>query len=409
MFYPTKSLTPMPKVETLSIPTNSGLDPIEYNRGQLIQFPDLQNVLNPCYQRDTEENKSYIENVINVDHFSVNLSGQLSTINKTVKDYELTEDIWLVRNTIHKSAHFENIWNVYLFGEIFGELKTDTRAPKIFDLDAMHFKMSNHRLYTEDWLTDFRHFVIGLGCKVKSISQLDIAIDGIGAKKYKDTFLQSRDPKCNVHLKGKTFITTSGSGKETTSLMVGKRGSDKYARLYNKTKEINDHSNKNYISQVWTNSGLKQAEDTYRFEVVLKSKLLKNYDVWKLDQPEYLASIFRTETDNWAGFYRITKDTNKARAMKANKFDLIDWDTLGAELLPKAKAKKPTEVYRAKQAIKTILRQKEVFGITTIEELISEYGLQEWLDSKSCYWAEDWAKEKARLEKLKHLLTTNLN
>jgi len=122
-----------------------------------------------------------------------------------------------------------------------------------------------------------------------------------------------------------------------------------------------------------------------------------------------MASIFRTETEKWIGFYRITKDTNKARAMKANKFDLIDWETLGADLLPKAKAKKPTEVYRAKQAIKTILRQKEVFGIKTIEELISEYDLQDWIDSKAGYWSEDWAKEKARLEKVKDLFTTNLN
>ena len=399
----------MTKVETLSIPTNSTLDPYEYNRGQLIQFPDLKGILNPCYQRDTEENKSYIENVLNVDHFSVNLSGQLPTINETVNDYELTEDVCLVRNTIHRSAHFENLWNVYLHGELFGELKTNTRAPKIFDLDAMQFKIVNHRLYTEDWLQDFRHFVNELDCKVKSVSQYDLAIDGIGAKKYKETLLKSRDPKCNVHMKGKTHISTEGSGKETTSLRVGKRSSDKSARLYNKSKEIREHSNKTYISQVWTKSGLKQDEDTERFEIVLKSKVMANYDIWKLDDPKYMASIFRTETEKWVGFYRITKDTNKARAMKANKFDLIDWETLGAELLPKSKAKKPTEVYRAKQAIKTILRQKEVFGIKTIEGLISEYDLQDWLDSKAAYWAEDWAKEKARLEKVKDLLTTNLN
>jgi len=399
----------MTKVETLSRPTNLGIDPIEYNKGQLIQFPDLQTIRNTCYQRDTEEKKPYIENVLNVDQFSVNLSGQLPTINETVNDYELTEDVCLVRNTIHRSAHFENIWNVYLHGELFGELKTNTRAPKIFDLDAMHFKMVNHRLYTEDWLQDFRHFVNELGCKVKSVSQYDLAIDGIGAKKYKETFLKARDPKCNVHMKGKTHISTEGSGKEITYLRVGKKTSDKSARLYNKSKEIRERSNKTYISQVWTKSGLKQDEDTERFEIVLKSKVMANYDIWKLDDPKYMASIFKTETDNWAGFYRITKDTNKARAMKANKFDLIDWETLGAELLPKAKAKKPTEVYRAKQAIKTILRQKEVFGIKTIEGLISEYDLQDWLDSKAAYWAEDWAKEKARLNKFEDLLTTNLN
>ena len=403
----------MTKVETLSRPTNLGIDPIEYNKGQLIQFPDLQAIRNPYHQRDTEESKRYIDDVLNVDHFSVNLLGQFPSINsddddETVKHYELTEDIHLEVNSFHRSKHFKNIFKVYLHGELFGELKTETRSPKIFDIDAMHFKMVNYRLYTEDWLEDFRYFVTSLNLKVKSISQLDIAIDGIGAKKYKDTFLKARDPKCNVHLKGKTVIATSGSGKETTSLTIGKRSSDKSGRLYNKTKEL-EYSNKTYIKDVWNKSGLKQDEDNYRFEIVLKSKVMSNYDIWKLDDPKYLSSIFRTETEKWIGFYRITKDTNKARAMKANKFDLIDWDTIGAELLPKAKAKKPTEVYRAKQAIKTILRQKEVFGIKTIEELISEYDLQDWIDSKAGYWSEDWAKEKARLSKFGDLLTTNLN
>ena len=268
--------------------------------------------------------------------------------------------------------------------------------------------MENHRLYTEGWLEDFRYFVTSLNLKVKSISQLDIALDGIGAKKYKETLLQARDPKSNVHLKGKTVIATSGSGKETNYLTLGSKKSNKRARSYNKSLELTT-SNKNYIRDVWNKSGLKQDEDTYRFEIILKSKVMSNYDIWKLDDPKYLSSIFRTETEKWVGFYRITKDTNKARAMKANKFDFVDWDKLGAELLPKAKAKKPTEVYRAKQAIKTILRQKEVFGITTIEELISEYDLQDWIDSKGGYWAEDWAKEKARLNKFEDLLTTNLN
>ena len=227
--------------------------------------------------------------------------GQFPSINsddddETVKHYELTEDIHLEVNSFHRSKHFKNIFKVYLHGELFGELKTETRSPKIFDIDAMHFKMVNYRLYTEDWLEDFRHFVTSLNLKVQSISQLDIAIDGIGAKKYKDTFLKARDPKCNVHLKGKTVIATSGSGKETTSLMVGKRGSDKYSRLYNKTKEL-EYSNKTYIKDVWNKSGLKQDEDTYRFEIVLKSKVMSNYDIWKLDDPKYLSSIFRTETE----------------------------------------------------------------------------------------------------------------
>ena len=144
----------MTKVETLSIPTNSNLDPIEYNRDQLIQFPDLKDVLNPCYQRDTEESKPYIDNVLNVDHLSVNLSGQLLIISETVNDYELTEDVCLVRDTIHKSSYWNNIFEVYLHGEYFGELKTETRVPRQFDIDAMHFKVVNHRFYTEGWLED---------------------------------------------------------------------------------------------------------------------------------------------------------------------------------------------------------------------------------------------------------------
>jgi len=398
----------MTKVETLSRPTNLGIDPIEYNRGQLIQFPDLQNVLNPCYQRATEEKKPYRDNVVSVDWFSVNLSGQLPKYVKDVTDYELTEEIHLRRYNGNGTQTHEHLFDVYLNGELFGELKTHTRDPIRFGIDSMHFKLKNIRCTTLDWLDDFRYFVTSLNWSVKSLSQLDIAIDGIGAMKYKETLLKSIDPKCNVYLKGKAGIDATYSGKEVTSIRVGKRSSDKFARLYNKTKELN-HSNKTYIRSFWATSGLKTTEDTYRFEIVLKSKALKSYDIWRLDDPEYLSSIFRTEVVNWADFYRQTTDTNKARAMKANKFELIDWKTLGADLLPKAKAKTPTDVYRAKQVIKNTLRFREVHGIKTLEELISKHDLQDYVDTKATYWAEDWAKEKARLNKFEDLLTTNLN
>ena len=258
----------------------------------------------------------------------------------------------------------------------------------------------------------YRGILNGCNWSHKSTTRLDIAIDGGGASKYRDTIYQAVNPRSKVMISGKTNVSTNYKGNEIQSVTIGSRSSSKYGRIYNKTEELK-RSNKTYINQYWVNSSLSvnPQSDVWRIEMELYSKLFKarKYDVWSLEDSAYLASIMRTELKGWLSFYRQTNDTNKYRTMKKNQKELIDWETIGGQLLPKAKAKKPSDIFQAKAYIKAQKRFSQVFGLNSSEEVAKHFELTDWVDSKEPYWHADNEKERERLGCLQSLIETNLN
>lgn len=401
----------MSKVATLELPTKIGQDPVKYNRGQLIQFKPTKNPQKPYQQRGSDVSTVKNLNVCSVDWFETQLTGQLPDIEEGKLDYEICEFLHL-RDKQLKTKNFNYLFDVYYYGEHVGTLQTHTRAPKYFDPNAIQFKLLNHLLYTEDWLTIYSDILNGSNWSHKSLTRLDIAIDGVGASKYRDMVYKAVNTRSKVMLSGKANVSTNYKGNQIQSVTVGSRSSDKYGRIYNKTQELK-RSNKTYINQFWNNSNLsiKPNDDIWRIEIEANSKLFKKrgYDIWRLNDTNYIASIMRTELKGWLSFYSMTTDKNKYRAMKKNEKELIDWETIGGQLLPKAKAKKPSDIFQAKAYLKSQKRFKQVFGLSTPEEVINHFELEDWHESKEHYWHVDNEKERQRLKHLEELTETNLN
>lgn len=397
------------KVTTLPEPTISSKDPVRYNRGQLIQLQGENKLYKPTTTVLVEQNEGKKLNVCFVDWFECQMIGQLPTVIEGKTDYELSENVHL-ELTDRKTRHFHHLFEVYFHGEHLGQLQTHTKAPKFFAPNSMQFKMDNHLLYTEPWLSYYAELLNSTGWKHNSLSRLDVGIDGQGATAYKSEVIKSLGTRSKVQIVGKTRIKPSISNGKLEFIEIGSRKSDKYGRIYNKTEEL-IRSNKTYIPNYWKSSNLKQNEQTWRLEIELKSTQFKkgNYDLWRLNDSNYLASILRTELKGWVSFYTKTTDTNKHRAMKKNSKELIDWESIGGQLLKRSKAKKPSDIHKAKATIKNLLRFKEVFGLKTPEELIEHFDLQEWHDSKVGYWSEDNAKEVKKRKKLESLVLTSLN
>ena len=401
----------MSKVETLEQPHNIGLDPVKYNRGQLVQFSSVETPQKPRYQRRSAISTPNNSDVVCVDWFETQLTGELPSVEEGKLDYELCDYVHL-RDRELKTKNFNYLFDVYYYGEHVGTLQSHTRASKYFDPYSMQFKMLNHLLYTEGWLDIYRGILNGCNWSHKSTTRLDIAIDGVGASKYRDTIYKAVNPRSKVMISGKTNVSTNYKGNEIQSVTIGSRSSSKYGRIYNKTEELK-RSNKTYIKQYWVNSSLSvnPQSDVWRIEMELYSKLFKarKYDVWRLEDSAYLASIMRTELKGWLSFYRQSNDTNKYRTMKKNQKELIDWETIGGQLLPKAKAKKPSDIFQAKAYIKAQKRFAQVFGLNSSEEVAKHFELTEWVDTKEPYWHLDNEKERERLGCLQSLIETNLN
>ena len=396
------------KVTTLPEPTISEQDPVKYNRGQVIQFQGEKKSYKPTTTGIVEQNEGEKLNVCNVDWFACQMVGQLPTVIEGKTDYELAENLHL--ELIGSTPHFDHKFEVYLHGEHLGVLQTHTKVPKYFNANGMQFKMDNHLLYTEDWLGYYAELLNTTGWEHNSLTRLDIALDGQGATAYTSEIIKSLSTRSKVQIVGKTRIKPSISNGKLDWVEIGSRKSNKYGRIYNKTEAL-VRSNKTYIQNYWKNSNLKQKEQTWRLEIELKSKQIKkgNYDLWRLNDSNYLASILRTELKGWVSFYTKTKDTNKHRAMKKNGKELINWESIGGQLLKRAEAKKPSDIFKAKATIKNLLRFKEVFDLKTPEELIEHFDLLEWYDSKVGYWSEDNAKEATKRKKVESLILTTLN
>jgi hypothetical protein len=395
-------------VSVLERPTQTQ-DPVRYNRGQLIQFPAVGSLYKPQATRDSELFEGKNLNVCFVDWFECQIVGQLPTIIEGQTDYELSDQLHL-QLTGKQTKHFHHLFEVYLYGEHLGQLQTHTKAPKFFAPNSMQFKMDNHLLYTEDWLGYYAELLNTMGWNHNSLSRVDIGLDGQGAKAYKSEVIKTFSTRSKTKIVGKTRIKPSFVNGHVEHVEIGSRKSDKYGRIYNKTEELGQ-SNKTYISNYWKNSNLKSEDETWRLEIEMKSKQFKkgNYDLWRLNDANYLASILRTELKGWVSFYRETTDTNKHRAMKKNTKELIDWESIGGRLLERSEAKKPSDIFKAKATIKNLLRFKEVFGLNNAEELIEHFDLHEWYDSKALYWFEDNAKEAVRRKETESLRLTSLN
>ena len=401
----------MSKVETLEQPTKLSQDLVKYNRGQLVQLSPLETSQKPRYQRRSAISTLNNSDVVCVDWFETQLTGQLPSVEEGKLDYEICDYVHL-RDRELKTKNFSYLFDVYYYGEHVGTLQSHTRASKYFDPYSMQFKMLNHLLYTEGWLDIYRGILNGCNWCHKSTTRLDIAIDGVGASNYRDTIYQAVNSRSKVMISGKTNVSTNYKGNEIQSVTIGSRSSSKYGRIYNKTEELK-RSNKTYIKQYWVNSSLSvnPQSDVWRIEMEMKSELFKSrkYDIWRLEDSAYLASIMRTELKGWLSFYRQTNDTNKYRTMKKNQKELIDWETIGGQLLPKAKAKKPSDIFQAKAYIKACKRYKQVFELSTPEEVAKQWDLEEWAESKEPYWHVDNEKERERLGCLQSLIETNLN
>ena len=399
----------MTNVLTLPEPTVSSQDPVRYNRGQLIQFQAPEYLYRPTDISLSSLYEGEKLNVCIVDWFEVQMIGQLPTVIEGKSDYELSDHVHL-QLTGKQTKHFHHLFEVYLHGEHLGILQTHTKVPKFFAPNSMQFQMNNHLLYTEDWLGYYAELLNTTGWNHNSLSRLDLAMDGQGGKAYISEIEKTMNTRSRVKIVGKTQIRPTITNGEIEYMGIGSKKSDKQGVIYNKTKELT-RSNKTYIKKYWENSNLKSENDTWRLELRMKSKQFKkgNYDIWRLNDSSYIASILRTELKGWVSFYRETTDTNKHRAMKKNTKELINWESIGGRLLERSEAKKPSDIFKAKATVKNLLRFKEVFGLKTSEELVDFFELNEWEDSRIEYWSEDNAKEALRRTQIEKLISTSLN
>jgi hypothetical protein len=311
---------------------------------------------------------------------------------------------------------FKNLFEVFWHGEKIGYLLSHPRSC-VMKEGLIQLKIENHILYTEE-LSDIVEFFSNK-FTFNNISRMDLAIDTTSEIRQWIHKKVIRDEA--YELKGKALLSgfkyDSGT-KMFESYYIGSKSSDKQLVVYDKTKEL-EHSNKAYIREFWLKNGLLMTEGTTidRVEIRLQGKAIKKLalDIEKmllrLKDSEFMASLMKTQLNNFFQFVETSEkssDTNRARR---DVTELIDWNIVGGQLLPKCSTNPANEVWNAKLTVKNLWHQLMWNPANTqvqescemvINQMVDYYDLREWYEIKTDYWLRNLGlspdQKRTRLE-----------
>lgn len=309
---------------------------------------------------------------------------------------------------------FNYTYQVYLEGEPVANIHTHPRNEKILKAGTAKLEILNHVLYSSN-IEGVIHDIMN-ACQmpvIKNYSGLHIAIDGANHvhtflnKYWRQNGNRSRPAlrtlgswakENRVRMKGKANLDPKRFNRRTGMCDNFKIGSARKSfTLYNKTSELKK-SHKQYIKDVWDRAGLDQSGDVWRCELRLTSqsiKEIKNFDLSRINDPNYLLSIFKTQCKNFFEFCLIENDENISRA---RIIDLFQFEKLKVKLLEKIPRALVSGAYKAQMSIHNAVRNIMLGYYKTndsidaalqhITDNVQLYLLDQWYERKKVVWIE---------------------
>jgi len=252
------------------------------------------------------------------------------------------------------------------------------------------FQLYNHILYQKAWTLILMVVLDELGIKINNVSNLDIACDGHGFVSDYEKLLNGKYENVGKSTHRPAEIL---KGK-LKGFYIGKRSSDKCMCGYFKSRELK-RSGKTYISDYWKKNNLKDIENVERLELRLKNKgvksIGKSFDINLLEDPIYLASIFKSQTTNYYQFVLRSDLEKDSKVTRHKKIDVINWDKINHMDIEKEKRiKKPCSIWAMKHYLKCGLLlihagyhpSKKLFNseMKRLDDLAEEYELEKWFN-----------------------------
>lgn len=328
---------------------------------------------------------------INLDWLELMLSGALVAFDTPLEKYEYDQGNLILAKLPAGTSIFKYSYEMFYQGKLFGRFHLCPRNTEIIKADSIQFKMENNKLYEIGVLNDCKKIFVSLGWNVKNVTRIDIALDGVNVLNLIDRFVKGEIQKL-----GKAKVKPFFTGKRMIEgFDIGSKASNKWITGYDKTAEL-ERSGKSYIKDFWENSGLDTSGKIERLELKLRNEEIKKifqFDWKELDNFEFLASIFRSTMKNFFEFVELSRDTNSTRQ---KRIEFIDWDNIGAQLLPKLSTKETNEIYRMKQSAKTnywcyLASGRQYYADIAFEQAMNVNAL-EWYANRLEKWKDEFNK-----------------
>lgn len=268
------------------------------------------------------------------------------------------QDIYWVSDTMaleykrQGTPNYKHSYTVILEGEPVANLHTHARDNKKMKVNRAKVELMNHVLYTTEWLNIYDQINEHVCVIPDTPGRMDIALDGVNhLNQFLNCYFKQGQHNQTIHKLGKAKGHPGVMGASMLFEYFRIGSAQKVISVYNKTKEIDQKSNKQYIRQVWESCGLDMKTDNFRCELRLKGeaiKEIKDFDVRKLTNPVYLLEIFKTQIENFFEFIILQGDKNVSRC---KKIDLFNFKNMRITALDKVKRTVQRGCYKAKLAI----------------------------------------------------------
>ena len=150
-------------------------------------------------------------------------------------------------------------------GKPFLEIRRDPYSLKenggIFEKGSCHIRLANRTLYTYNPIQQLQEFLVKYNYIFKGITRIDIACDqlvfdnGMDPEKLLEDYmagsiLKNRNSRINVH------GCEKANGRSWNSIKWGSASSPLSTKIYDKTLELKEASDKLYIKDAWVRAGL---------------------------------------------------------------------------------------------------------------------------------------------------------
>lgn len=322
---------------------------------------------------------------------------------------------------------FNHSWEVYQWGEKVAMFHTHSKNEKIIKAGTAKVELSNNILYSSEYLQILQRIMDACNMPhIKNLSRVDIAIDGANhVHQFLNAYIRQRKNALvagsstlqqsgpRVRMKGKAALHARMFNKRTGMFDSFKIGSArKNFVLYCKSKEL-ERSHKEYIRQVWEKAGLDPEAEQWRCELRMSSeaiKEIKDFDIKRLSDPNYLLQIYKTQCENFVHFVDMEGQTN---VTYARTIDLFQFEKLRVPLLQKLPRALADGAYKAKMAIHNAvkdiildaqvscnlrsdkLRINVLAALQHVTDNINIYNLRRWYDKSIGKWEKMYLRPGA--------------
>lgn len=316
----------------------------------------------------------------------------------------ITRGSFQLRLTGNRTRFWNKVFEVYYNGESFGTLCAEPHNHKIKQPNEVFFKLDNHWNYLAEWFEAIENFARTFELSLSHFNRLDIATDGFNfldpVRLYHKDFIE---------LVGRADATVRRKGnKPVHGFNLGSMKSDKYVRVYNKQKEIEQHSKKYYIREFWSACGVdeKDFEKMERLEVTMRHKVVKEFIgqlTWgKLRQMsqsgEYLKSLLQSAIKHCYQ-WRERRKNERDNVSRLREVCAINWNCC-LKLLERVKVFSAKKVRALQTTAKTAyqLYLKTGFGkyAGIAYEIIENCNLQPWFEKRRMWWDYEYQLENSK-------------